>query len=214
MRRRVPASFAAHLVPGPLVAGAGRQAVAGSARDVCSSLVARRFSLQEQERFGLTAESLLFGWSDGQRDNPRENHPASAPAAHPARHSQPRAACGASVRPLAPVLRHARLPLDPPLLPGAPGGHGFLRPCLDFEVACAPRLAGGVQTRSHMPVERSLLRWPCAAGSRASPALRDHGEPVERSLLRRPCAAGSRASSALRDHGEPVERSLLRWHRC
>ena len=94
--------------------------------------------------------------------------------------SRPRAACGASVRPLTPVLGHARFPLDPAPLLGAPEGPrvpSTRLPAWISEEFVPQDLRVVYRSEVNKPVERSLLRLPCAAGSRASSALRDHGEP-------------------------------------
>ena len=79
------------------------------------------FGLQEQERFGLAAESLLFEWS--KRSNQEKTTPLPRPGCirHP---GSP--AVLAPCRPLRnshiPVLEHARFPLQVAPLLGAPQG--------------------------------------------------------------------------------------------
>jgi hypothetical protein len=65
--------------------------------------------------------------------------------------SRPRAACGASVRALTPVLGHARFPLRFAPLLGAPEGPRFLRPGFlpGFRRSPCSETCGRVQGRSH-----------------------------------------------------------------
>ena len=85
------------------------------------SLFAFRFSLQEQKRFGLSAESLLFEWS--KRSNQEKTTPRPRPVC--VVHTGSPAVLAGS-RPLRNshihVLEHARFPLDPPPLLGTPEG--------------------------------------------------------------------------------------------
>ena len=89
-----------------------------------SLLCRSRSSLQEQKRFGLAAESLLFEWS--KRSNQEKTTPRPRPVCvvHP---GSPVVLAGS--RPLrnshVHVLKHARCPLDPAPLLGAPEGPLF-----------------------------------------------------------------------------------------
>ena len=101
--------------------------------------------------------------------------------------SRPRAACGAGVRPLTLVLRHARCPLHFAPLLGAPQGTPDScdpASCLAFEASFLFEVLGQDRERS--------------VGSGASSALRTRRDHVEPSLLGCPPRKASGASSALR----------------
>jgi hypothetical protein len=121
----------------------------GSARDLCLSLVAGRWSHWKQERFGLAAESLLFEWP--KRSNQEKGHPASAPAAHPARPVP----CGAHEAQAAAQLARpcARTCSLSPALRSAPrrsrGAPFFLRP------GFLPGLQGEISVRCARPGSRA-----------------------------------------------------------
>jgi len=65
--------------------------------------------------------------------------------------SRPRAACGASVRPLTPVLEHARFPLQAAPLLGAPQGTPFSfdpASCLVFEASFRFEVVGQIESEA------------------------------------------------------------------
>ncbi len=161
----------------------------------CSDSHLRSSSAWTQERVGLRKPALPRPGCTRPRGSLQCSRLAGRCATGA---SRPRAACGAGVRPLTLVLRHARCPLHFAPLLGAPQGTPDScdpASCLAFEASFLFEVLGQDRERS--------------VGSGASSALRARRDHVEPSLLGCPPRKASGASSALRARRDHVEPSLL-----